>query len=112
MVSTPCLSSMREAVEESGGGRSLEIPPGWRQQCSQGHRSGLARKCKQNNHDFNYLSPDGTKFDDLESVYKSLYSAMGNIWQNSPTLEELDESQIQKKPRTELAGKPKPASGR
>merc|ERR1711942_387774 len=37
---------------------------------------------------------------------------MGNLWQNSPTLEELDESQIQKRPRTELAGKPMPASGR
>jgi len=78
-----------------------EIPSGWRQQCAQGHRSGLARKCRLNNHGSTYISPDGAKFDSLDSVYASVYGAKGDIWEASPSpsLEEMDDTQLQKHKR-------------
>jgi len=89
---------MGEAGEETASER--EIPSGWRQQCSQGHRSGLARKCKLNNHGSTYISPDGAKFEDLESVYQSLYGAKGDIWKGNPvSLEEIDETEMQAEKR-------------
>ena len=89
---------MGETSPETSSER--EIPSGWRQQCSQGHRSGLARKCKLNNHGSTYISPDGAKFEDLESVYHSLYGAKGDIWKASPvSMEEIDETQIQAEKR-------------
>merc|ERR1712129_121639 len=100
----PKVNSVVKMSEASGdteleSSSEREIPSGWRQQCAQGHRSGLARKRRLNNHGSTYISPDGAKFDSLDSVYESVYGAKGDIWEASPSLEEMDDTQVQKHKR-------------